>query len=340
MELSCVGNAGDRNTFRTVAEFYLRHLAESATPKTLKIRQQLLAAFCKTEMADWPVYKLTPHIVRQWLGEMRQPRTVKYQVRGRTRQRTYQWGDGQVDFAVASLHAAMNFGVKERLISKNFLQGLSGPPARSRSRDCIVSPEDHQRILAAAHKQFREMIVCLENTGCRPGELLMATAADWNDHLGALVFYGQSRRRSGEGRHKTARKDRDRRIFFSGEALQIMRQRVQRYPQGPLWRCRQAPHRAIGSAALVDNFAELRKKIGLPNLTPYSYRHTFATRWLEAGRSIDDLAALLGNTPAVIRRHYAHLCDNLDRMRQLADSFTAARTDTSPHLLPFGKTAG
>ena len=45
----------------------------------------------------------------------------------------------------------------------------------------------------------------------------------------------------------------------------------------------------------------------MPQSTPYSYRHTFATAWPEQGRSVDILAELLGNSPAVIRKHYSHL---------------------------------
>ena len=54
----------------------------------------------------------------------------------------------------------------------------------------------------------------------------------------------------------------------------------------------------------------------MPRLTPYSYRHTFATAWLEQGRSVDILAELLGNSPAVIRKHYSHLLGDAENLRR------------------------
>ena len=42
---------------------------------------------------------------------------------------------------------------------------------------------------------------------------------------------------------------------------------------------------------------------GLAHLIPYVYRHTFATWWLRKGESVELLATLMGNTPAVIMHH-------------------------------------
>lgn len=333
--------AGDRNTGRIVCEYYLRDLAQSAEAKTLQLRQKYLAAFCTTEMGDWPVSSLTPFAVQRWISVMREPRRVKQRTRRGDRQvvRLYRWGDGSVRLAIDSLQAAFNYAVRMRLIPENPIRGLVKPSARSRGRECIVSPDGHELILARVRGQLRELIVCLECSGCRPSELLTATAADWDDALGAVVYHGKARRRIGEGTHKTARKDKERRIFFAGEALRLMRERVRRYPRGPLWRKRLDASRPYTFRALRSAFESLARRLEMPGFSPYSYRHTFATRWLEGGGSIDDLAAMLGNTPAVIRQHYAHLTDNLDRLKGLAEKFNAARSESPPATLPFGRAA-
>ncbi|MNW17986.1 hypothetical protein D3C71_2173630 [compost metagenome] len=54
---------------------------------------------------------------------------------------------------------------------------------------------------------------------------------------------------------------------------------------------------------------------------PYSYRHTFATRWLLAGGSIKVLADLLGNSVRMIERHYGHLDADPHAMLRLLDAF-------------------
>ncbi|HYT93482.1 MAG TPA: tyrosine-type recombinase/integrase, partial [Gemmataceae bacterium] len=202
----------------------------------------------------------------------------------------------------------------------------------------------HERIVQCIlgrkrNQKLAEFATCLHATGARPGELLMATATDWNDRLGALVYYADDRRLEGEARHKTAGKGKDRRIFFTGEALTIMRALVKKHPKGPLWRTRRGT--PWNRTNMNASFQVVGERLGIEGLTPYSYRHTYATRWLEKGGSIDDLAALLGNTPAMIRKHYSHICDNVDRLRDLAEKFTATptpegRSETpSPAVLPF-----
>jgi site-specific recombinase XerD len=38
---------------------------------------------------------------------------------------------------------------------------------------------------------------------------------------------------------------------------------------------------------------------------PHQFRHTFATKLLSKGTSIENVAALLGNTPKVVWKHYS-----------------------------------
>jgi integrase len=318
LSLDNADKAGDSNTCRVVLEHFLRAQAAQNKPSTLRIRQEDLTAFCRTQLADCRVKELTPFAVQQWLNEMRKPRHSE------KANRVCKWGNAKIRNVITSLQTAFNWAVQQQLITANPLKGMKRPSARSRGRDCIVSPQDHERILAAASARVRPFIVCLENTGCRPGELLGGTAADWNDALGALVSHAEDRRLEDEFSHKTGRKGKDRRIFFTGEALAIMRALVVKYPHGPLWR-NPKPKNGKPDAWTMEEVAQrfryIRKKVGLPRLTSYSYRHTYATRWLEQGGAIDDLAELLGNSPEIIRKHYNHLCGNLERLRELAERF-------------------
>ena len=76
-----------------------------------------------------------------------------------------------------------------------------------------------------------------------------------------------------------------------------------------------------------DRFIKLRKRPQPPNLTAYSYRHQFATDILKAGRDIDTLAELMGNSPAVIRQHYSHLLADKQALREKLERFRA-RSDS------------
>ncbi len=329
--------AGDANSCRIVLEMYLQHRESRDAANTFRTKNADLAAFCAS-LGDEQVNAITPFRIQRWLDDMRKPRPVNRKRRdGTPYKRQAFWGDSAIRRATGNLHAAFAWAKKQGLISRNPVEGVGRPGARSRGRDCIVSPEDHRRILSktARKPSLRDAVVCLENTGCRPGELLMATASDWDDVRGCLIYYADVRRRDEESRHKTAGKGKDRRIYFTGDALAVMRARVAKHPSGPLWPNRSG--KATSIEILGKQFRVLAERLNMPLLTAYSYRHTFATTWLESGRSIDDLAALLGNTPGVIRHHYAHLIENVDRMRDLAEGFTAARSEKPPRVLPFGE---
>jgi len=44
---------------------------------------------------------------------------------------------------------------------------------------------------------------------------------------------------------------------------------------------------------------------GVAGACAHRFRHTLATEILERGGSIEDVADVLGNSPAIVRKHYA-----------------------------------
>src|SRR5262249_11763787 len=152
----------------------------------------------------------------------------------------------------------------------------------------------------------------------RPSELGAATAADFDEKLGAIVFRKEMSRRSDRFSHKTAR-HKDRLIFLSGPTLETVKELAKRYPTGVLFRRKNGlPFEKIH---VVDGFIKLRRRLKMPGLTAYSYRHTWATEMLKAGMDVDTLAALMGNSPAVIRQHYSHLLADADALRGKLEQF-------------------
>lgn len=229
------------------------------------------------------------------------------------------WGDSTIATFLESLNAALNWAVRSELISKNPIKDYKGPKHRSRSRDCIVSPELHQRILNAAQAESsRRIIQALEQTGARPSELIEAKGCDWSRELGGIVYFGNDRRREDEFRHKTAHHKKDRVILFSGELRSYCEERALKNPNDALFPSRKDAQ--YKKKSLVSLFRALRPRIG-EDVTPYSYRHTFATNWLLAGKSIEILAEILGNSANTIRKHYAHLCSDRNAIRAHLEDF-------------------
>jgi hypothetical protein len=178
--------------------------------------------------------------------------------------------------------------VKNGLLTTNPIQNMEKPPANSRGREILVGPEDHHRVLTVVSRNFRPFLIALENTGARLQELAQATAKDWDDKLGALVYY--ARPKKGEFSHKTSGKKKERVVFFTGEALAMMRELVRRYPDGPLFRTGHRHKDDPGPPRwrpkdIVKVFGGIRKKIGT-YVTAYSYRHTKHTNLLLAGMDV------------------------------------------------------
>jgi integrase len=339
--LSDVDHAGDNNPVRAVFEAYVGHVSHRRREGTARVRLNALKPFCNFDgYGDLPVRSLAHHHCYRFLRQMQesppprkraQPGGAMKLVPGKP------WSDGMVRTAIASLQAAFNWAAKTGLITKNPLRGLEGPSARSRGREALLGntaeeiAQTHARILAAARPSFRPFLVVLEATGARPSELAKATAANFDANLGALVYHADHVLLPGETGHKTSGKGKTRTILLSGEALAVVRELVQKHPTGPLFPAGRSRGRSrkpsdwkprpLTDKAICIRFNVIRDKVGLPNLTAYSYRHTFATQWLKSGRSIDDLAAILGNTPNVIRHHYAHLLADQDHLRGQLEQF-------------------
>jgi integrase len=319
MTLAAGADAKDQNSVHAVLEHYLRHVERTRKPGTLKVRVVRLLPFVK-EYGQKTVAELTPFDVVAFCEKMRNPRKTRVGPAANESYRVDSWGDGSVTSFIDGLKAAFRWAVKRKLINNNPVEDLERTQAGSRSAQCVITAEQHQKILAACRDPgFRRLLVCLQNTGARPSELINATASDFDADLGAVVFYADARRRKDAYSHKTAGKGKERTIYFTGEALAVVQQLCAQRKSGPVFRTRD--DRPFTLDMVGDRFRLIRKKLKMPTLTPYGYRHAFATNWLLAGKTVDLLAEALGNSPAAIRKHYAHLCTDRRRIRAEIEDF-------------------
>jgi integrase len=236
MELAHAPSAGNENTLRIIAELYLRQLARSKKPDTVEIRQQSLVPFLEYQhgnrkIGEMRVSELKKTHVKTFIAYMREPRSHH-----KWKKRILRWRNGSVRNFVDSLHACFNWAVKEELISANPVWGLEKPSPRSRGGECHVTQVMHQRALAAAREDFRQLLIVCEATGCRPSELFNAEARHFDEKVGAIVYRGQAHLAEGEVSHKTSNKDRDRIIFLTGSALELVKKLAVLYPEGRLFR--------------------------------------------------------------------------------------------------------
>src|SRR5579884_1751310 len=102
---------------------------------------------------DLAVTKLTHFQVDEFILKQRKPRKV-----GRF---TRRWSkDGTVAAFFRAANAVFNWAVKKQLIVRNPLMGMEVPQARSASRDCLISPEEHQKLLKLVRgRALRNLII-------------------------------------------------------------------------------------------------------------------------------------------------------------------------------------
>jgi integrase len=97
-------------------------------------------------------------------------------------------------------------------------------------------------------------------------------------------------------------------VFLPPELVEVCKRLVAKYPTGPLFR--RASGKPFPEAYYLPRLVRvLRRKLGLPeSVTPYGYRHTFATDALSNGVPEAHVAELLGHSgTAMLHKHYAHL---------------------------------
>ena len=155
-------------TVASIIELYLDHNAERLAPDSLAVRKRDLQAFAESvgwkEVADCRAFDLT-----QWLADNPQLRS-----------------DWTVSTVIAVIQRPFNWASRQGLIAANPFKGVSRPRGQSRRP---LTNDEYQAVLRSAcgrstktrptpGARFREVLVFLRFTGCRPCE---ARKLQWSE---------------------------------------------------------------------------------------------------------------------------------------------------------------
>lgn len=176
--------------------------------------------------------------------------------------------------------------------------------AKAPKRDYIPSPADLKRWQRAFNtrsatglRNYMMFSVMLE-TGVRRGEL--ATIKVKNLQLDRNLIY-------------VTGKTGDRIVVISKELSDRLRMYLRKkehsvYKESEyLFPSRTSLHEPTSPQYISQIFRKLRAKLGLPNLTPHTLRHAFATYYLINGGSVENLRVQTGHTTYSSMLHYMHL---------------------------------
>lgn len=236
-----------------------------------------------------PISQLKPFHVTRWLDG-------------------HEWAQATRRGAIIGIKRVLSWAFDEGYIDAQPLRGLKRPPATHRSK--TITPDEHERIMAATDEPFKLFLTALRDTGARPGEVMALTAAEVDLQQGLWILR----------KHKTAWKTGKPRIIYLTPAMvEQTRQLVEQHPTGALFRNQDGEPWTRNAVRL--RMQRLRDKLELPAGTvAYAYRHTFATNGLVNGVPIATVAELLGHRDTtMISQHYAHLNQQVDYMRKAAE---------------------
>jgi integrase len=263
----------------TVGEVIRQFLADCEgrmKPKTLRGYRDFLTPFVESN-GRLVTSELTPPLVEAY---SRRP----------------QWSPASRAGFLGTIKTAFKWAVRARLLSANPLAEVKIPSKPSRGMNVLISAEEHAKLLALASPSLARFLTVLYATGARPGEVAAITAENFDPKAGVVRLRD----------HKMAHKGKHRVIYLPPEVVALLTELAKENPHGPLLRtCWGNPWRGT---AIVKEMIRLRERGGIPHVTAYGYRHSFATDALANGVPDAQVAELLGHSgTAMLHRHYSHL---------------------------------
>ena len=218
---------------------------------------------------------------------------------------------------LALLSALLRHAIMRRQIPAHPMRGVVRMPQPRRQR--VVQPPGPEGVwLLAETLRAREdpsgrvLVLLMGFAGLRPAEAL---ALDWRDvgkrtlNVAKVVVYGQVEQRTKTRRARTVD------LFPALEAELVQWRLEQGLPaRGPV----------LGSTWNDDAYRNWRRRSYGPaaaatgvTTRPYDLRHGFASLLIAERRSILDVAAQLGQTPALCVDVYGHVIRELDTGRKV-----------------------
>jgi integrase len=274
----------------TVGELVDAYLADASLrlkPSTLLSKRKVLLRL-KTDTGTEQAASLKPAVVSAWLA------------RQKGWGRSLRWLAGLVIRACCRWAANPTQG----LLASDPTAGLKLPGPRSRGAEALVSPEAHAKVVAKAPPCYRDALLALHGTGCRPAELCAVEARHFDAQIRAWLLQ----------EHKTDGTGKIRVIFLPPAVVEMCKRRAEAHPTGPLFRNNKG--RPLSPDRLRNWLFKTRRRLELGRITPYGYRHGFATDALVNGVPDAQVAELLGHQgTTILHRHYAHLGAKAEALR-------------------------
>jgi integrase len=209
--------------------------------------------------------------------------------------------------AVMAMKRVFNWAVDNHKIISNPLRRMKVPPGRSRER--FLTPEERKKIydFYADGDPFRDFLLAMEQSGCRPGEIASVTAAMVDLRTGVWTL----------DEHKTAGKTGTPRVIILTPVMtDLTKKLMAAHPEGPLFRNEDG--NPWNRNSIRCRFRRVRKSLKLGgDLVAYLYRHAVCTDLLESGVGLVQTCEILGHKgTGMVMKHYSKIRERRDHLRE------------------------
>jgi integrase len=284
-------------TVASICNRYLDHARTELAPLTYEFYKRHLVPFGAAH-PDLAASDLRPHHVLDWAGSK-------------------PWNPTTRAGAITTIKRAFSWAARHRHIPEDPIKATEKP--RARRREAIPTQAELERFLAAIdNPNFRDLVVALRESGCRPNEVFAMEAKHFDPGEGTWTVVNKTRNHG----------DQTRVVYLSDAMVELSNRLAGARPKGRLFvNSRGGPWKRH---AVIHRFIRLREKLGMgPEVTAYALRHLFVTDGLERGVPIATMAELVGHrNTTMISKVYSKLSE---RTKHLRDAVRRARGEKTGH---------
>lgn len=218
------------------------------------------------------------------------------------------WGNNYKRGCITALKRAFNFAIEQELIERNPLAGLRKKYYQEviTGDEVIISPEEYQVILQSiSDDPFRDLLMFLWETGCRPQEATQARPKHVDLETGTITFPPE----------EAPKGNKTRVIYLNDSALEIVKRHVFNDPlfvnrTGGAWT----------AYSINCRFDRRKERLG-KKYHAYAFRHSYGYRaWVSGKIPPEEIAKLMGHADTkMIYKVYGHIEQNPQYMRDAAN---------------------
>jgi integrase len=307
-------------TVADVMDDYLEFLAgDGRSPNSLYDTRLRDRIHIRPPLGKLKVAALTPDRLRRWRDDI-----AKAPARIRTREGEQQRHRESTETRARRATANRNWTVLRAALNHAFRDGKIETDSAWRkvkpyrgvetARVRYLTIAEAKRLIHAADPEFRPMVECALQTGCRYGELCRLVVEDFNQDSGTLAI---RQSKTGRPRHVV--------LTDEGAAL-FVRLTAGRAGDEPILRKRRG-----GPFVRSNQFEPMRAAVKRARITPpisfHVLRHSWASLAVMAGMPLMVVARNLGHAnTTMVEKHYGHLAPSYiaDEIRKAAPRFGVA----------------